>query len=150
MPKEKIIFLIGVWIAVLSHFVGLPTEIKNYLFVGTGVLLILISYGYLFARVKGEEKMIRSEPKVKIPKTETKIEARPRPKIKEISIGEELIDFKSAPSYEDKTPYEPVVRTRKARIKAVPKFVSEEIKTPAQHDSFEEEDDVVVISGNEK
>ncbi|MDQ5901643.1 MAG: hypothetical protein QG580_358 [Patescibacteria group bacterium] len=44
MPREKSLFLIGVWLILLAYFIGLPTEIKNYLFIATGLLIIFLSY----------------------------------------------------------------------------------------------------------
>jgi len=61
MPKEKIIFIVGVWIVVLSHFIGMPTEIKNYLFVGTGVLIIFISYWPIIHNHKKEKEITKEE-----------------------------------------------------------------------------------------
>jgi len=58
MKKQKILFLLGVWIAILS-FLGFPSGIKTTLFVLTGLVLILISYN--LNKKNGDEVKMEKE-----------------------------------------------------------------------------------------
>lgn len=161
MPKEKSLFLIGVWIIVLSHFVGISTDIKNYLFIATGVLLVFISYGSYVLSKKKEESFTKEVEVLKTVKIETfeqkakePKEEEPKPKkirnriiesLRNTETPKEEESMISTISYEDiKKEYEPKIKVRRARIKAV-------VKKPVQdvysfNNYGEEDDDVVVIS----
>lgn len=151
MPKEKSIFLIGVWIIILSNFVGIGSEVKNYLFIATGVLLIFISYGsYIIKR--GEDKEVR-EPSQK-EEISASYEREEIVSIEPKKVKRKILEvFKEAEveaqptvssiSYEEiKKEYEPKIKVRKARIKATHKIVSENSYSFPET----EDDDVVVIS----
>jgi Txe/YoeB family toxin of Txe-Axe toxin-antitoxin module len=149
MPKEKSIFLIGVWIIVLSHFIGIGTEVKNYLFIATGVLLIFISYGSYIIKKWENKEAIEPSQKEEIPSSYERVETtsiepkKVKRRIMEVFKETEAEPMMSSISYEEiKKEYEPKIKVRKARIKATHKIASENSYTFPET----EDDDVVVIS----
>lgn len=150
MPREKSLFLIGVWLILLAYFIGLPTEIKNYLFIATGLLIIFLSYRSSIKDFSDGRKEYQSHEELvhkPTPKPETfvkepekkkvitrkifniKTETIPEKKVEEVlAVKEEDILQKSIselPSYqkiEDSS-----FKIRKARIRRKPKAMREEV-----------------------
>ncbi len=54
MSKEKIIFILGIWIAVLPYL-GFPLSLKNSLLLITGLSLVYLGY-LLYKDAKASEK----------------------------------------------------------------------------------------------
>lgn len=152
MPKEKSLFFIGVWLIILAYFVGLPMEIKNILFLVTGLIIIAISYASYFSDLKSssyfnkKEKVAEEKPekeevfkvvkKESVWKPEKKIQ--PEPEVQE----------KTPEEVEEKKPffneYDPPIKVRKARIRK-PKVLREESIIMQEE---EDTDDVIVISSD--
>ena len=55
MNKAKIIFILGVWVAVLPYL-GFPYSLKNILFSITGLIFIYISFNFYKSLGLGETK----------------------------------------------------------------------------------------------
>jgi hypothetical protein len=149
MPREKSLFFIGVWLILLAYFVGLPTEIKNYLFVATGLLIIFFSYrsslrDFQDNRKEYQSQEIKNHPKEFVAPSYEEPKKKPAPK-KIIKIIKEEIPVKDLPvkeeikneeedllkkSIEDLPSYQKVEDTsfkiRKARIRRRPKVMREE------------------------
>lgn len=45
MTKERILFLIGIWVMLLPHL-GFPNSFRKFLFFVTGIFIIYISYHF--------------------------------------------------------------------------------------------------------
>jgi len=159
MPKEKTLFFIGIWIILLSNFIGLPTEIKNYLFIATALLLIVISYASNFSKINSEEiffnRKVVVEKKTHIPLKEENIVYKSEPVTiikKEKKIQQEAI--KTLPDLENpfgdisRPSYEPVIKVRRARLRPKQKLIKEELPIESTFNLDSEEDDVVVISSD--
>lgn len=175
MPKEKSLFFIGIWIIVLSNFIGLSTEIKNYIFIATGVLVAVLSYTignsdkeekenfFQTGKRRVEEKILEfkkeTESKPKVKKVSTilkkssvfvtkKEEVKEKPE--EVVETPKILDVKENPfSNNSESSYEPPIKVRRARIK--PKRVAkvvEETPTETFNDTDFEDDDVIVISSD--
>ncbi len=84
MPREKTLFFIGIWIILLSNFIGLPTEIKNYLFIATALILVAISYGSNISKINTSENFFHKKAPEK------------KPEMKEVKLEEKNV-FKQAP-----------------------------------------------------
>lgn len=150
MPREKSLFLIGVWLILLAYFIGLPTEIKNYLFIATGLLIIFLSYRSSIKDFSDGRKEYQSHEELvhkPTPKPETfakepekkKVITRKIFKIKPETLAEKKIEevpvvkeedilqksISELPSYqkiEDSS-----FKIRKARIRRKPKVMREEV-----------------------
>ncbi len=163
MPKEKTLLVIGIWIILLSNFIGLATEIKNYLFIATGLVLIAMSYASNFSQKDTVENFFHAYKK-SVKKPETKQE---KPLVREPLIAsmkkekrtEESPEVISTPDlsnpFEDmhRGQYEPVIKVRKARTKPKPKLVRETDSAPESYPTMpvvdsSEDDDVIVISSD--
>ena len=62
MRKERTLFIIGIWVAVLSEL-GIPQSFREVLFIITGVAIFYIAYLYYLeskARLNKEENRIKS------------------------------------------------------------------------------------------
>jgi|APSaa5957512535_1039671.scaffolds.fasta_scaffold165750_2 hypothetical protein len=55
MTKQRILFLIGIWVAVLP-FLGFPSIIRNVFFLVTGLGIILLSY-FMYIQTKAISEM---------------------------------------------------------------------------------------------
>jgi len=155
MPKEKSLFFIGVWLIILAYFIGLPTDIKNILFLITGLLIISISYASYFSNFKSsdyfnkkdktEKDQLKKEEVVKresFRKSEKKITV-PEP----MSVEEEVMEKKEKIFEEEKpffNEYEPPIKIRKSRVRK-PKVIREESIIMQEEDDT---DDVIVISSD--
>lgn len=53
MKKEKLLFVLGLWVVILS-FLGFPRTIKSILFILTGVMIMCLAY--IFYK-KGKAKL---------------------------------------------------------------------------------------------
>lgn len=164
MPREKTLFFIGIWIIILSNFIGLPTEIKNYLFIATAILLIMMSYVSSFSKLSDGENFFHKKSTTE--KTEKNVEVKKEEKkvYKPISFAslkreEKVVEPEPVTSIPDlsnpfeerpQSSFEPVIKVRKIRSKPKPKLVREEV-SPAIESTFDlnsEEDDVIVISSD--
>lgn len=164
MPREKTLFFIGIWIIILSNFIGLPTEIKNYLFIATAILLIMMSHISSFSKLTNSEKnffhkkpLEKSEEKVELKKEEKKpfkpmtftslkkeekvIESEPEAISSPIDLTNPFGDV-------SQSSFEPVIKVRKARTKPRLKQIEQEVPLTGNFDLNYEEDDVVVISSD--
>ncbi len=170
MPREKTLFFIGIWIILLSNFIGLPTEIKNYLFIATALLIIVASYTFDISKPeKGENFFHKKIVEKEVPKPEIKKESIPnvaktfsKPKhfttlkkeepAEEVKVEKEaLIDLSNPFSSNPNSSYEPVIKVRRARIKPKPKLKPIKEEPPIIESSVDlnsEEDDVIVISSD--
>lgn len=122
MPREKTIFFIGIWIILLSNFIGLPTEIKNYLFIATAVLLVVMSYSSNISEIDTDKNFFRKKTIDKKPETkEVKFEEKNTFRASSITSLKKESDFATHVS-------QPVIRARKKKpAMAEPeKVVSEE------------------------
>jgi hypothetical protein len=163
MPREKTLFFIGIWIILLSNFIGLPTEIKNYLFIATALLLVAISYLSDISKVNTEENFFHKKRGDK--KVETSPESKPRKSIfkpRPISSLRKATEEKLIPEPEvspavnlanpfkeiSESSYEPPIKVRRARIKPKPKLIREELPIESTFNLDSEEDDVIVISSD--
>jgi len=174
MPKEKSLFFIGIWIIILSNFIGLSTEIKNYIFIATGVLITVLSYTignsnkenfFQNKKIKVEEKISEFKKEIKlkpiIRKERISIKKSPvfitKKEIREVE--EEIIPEISKSIDTTKNPfsdydnlensYEPPIKVRRARIKPkrTAKFIEEKPLENITEVGFED-DDVIVISSD--
>ncbi|MFT5359696.1 MAG: membrane-associated HD superfamily phosphohydrolase [Candidatus Paceibacteria bacterium] len=55
MTKQRLLFLIGIWVAVLP-FLGFPQSIRNVFFLVTGLGIILLSY-FMYIQIKAINEM---------------------------------------------------------------------------------------------
>ena len=139
MPKEKLLCCIGVWLILLSYFIGLPTEIKNYLFLATGLLIILMSYSLNFKEFKHQKNTPEEPPKIQ--------------KEKIVSV-EEMKEFASLKIPPARMYGEPELKVRKRSEKrtAPPKeeraFTARNVDTTP--DTGDEEDVIVISSDGDK
>lgn len=121
MPREKTLFFIGIWIILLSNFIGLPTEIKNYLFIATAIILVAISYGSNISKINTTENFFHK-------KTPEK-----KPEMKEVKFEEKnvfkpssITSFKKESEFTVRVP-EPVAVVRKQKkVESPEKFITEE------------------------
>lgn len=163
MPKEKTLLFIGAWIIILSNFIGISTEIKNYLFIATGIILIAISYSTGFSKNESEENFFhvqkknienkfKKTPEIK-PTREPIISSIKKEKFVETSPEEAKTDLSNPFKDMDRESYEPVIKVRKSRSKPKPKLVREEkiieeTENLVTNNFPEEDDDVIVISSD--
>ncbi len=163
MPKEKTLFFIGIWIIILSNFIGLPTEIKNYLFIATAIILIMMSYVSSFSKLSDGENFFHKKSTTE--KTEKSVEVKKEEKkvyrpisFTSLKREEKVVEPESTISIPDlsnpfgdstKSSYEPIIKVRKARVKPRPKQVEEEIPIKSNFNLNSEEEDVIVISSDE-
>ena len=159
MPKEKSLFFIGVWIILLAYFIGLPTEIKNIVFLATGLLIIAISYGSYFSNIKNSGYFSKKEesPREKVENPEIKKRIIPKFKFKkpieeidaeDFKIKKEIIRTEEQEEIVEEKPnfdqYESVIKVRKSRTRK-PKVIREESIIMQDEDDT---DDVIVISSD--
>jgi FtsH-binding integral membrane protein len=55
MTKQRLLFFIGIWVAVLP-FLGFPSSIRKVFFLMTGLGIILLSY-FMYIQVKAIKEM---------------------------------------------------------------------------------------------
>jgi FtsH-binding integral membrane protein len=55
MTKQRLLFFIGIWVAVLP-FLGFPSSIRKVFFLMTGIGIILISY-FMYIQTKAIKEM---------------------------------------------------------------------------------------------
>jgi hypothetical protein len=55
MTKQRLLFLIGIWVAVLP-FLGFPQSIRSVFFLVTGLGIILLSY-FMYIQIKAINEM---------------------------------------------------------------------------------------------
>jgi flagellar biosynthesis component FlhA len=138
--RERTLFFIGAWLIVLAYLIALPTQVKNILFTVTGFIIIVMSYGSYFPKIKSKKNYEDHQTTyTKIQKTE-----KPSPKfeVKEKVVVEETVTEEEIPPIIKPT-YEPVYQVRKSRTRRVVKDI------PKEDNFIVEEEDVVVISSDE-
>ncbi len=45
MKKERTLFMLGIWVAILPYL-GFPNSFRKFLFIISGIILIYLSYGF--------------------------------------------------------------------------------------------------------
>ena len=121
MPREKTLFFIGIWIILLSNFIGLPTEIKNYLFIATALILVAISYRTNISQINPTENFFHKKNPEK------------KPEIKEVKFEEKstfkpssITSLKKESEFTVRAP-EPVAVVRKQKKVEAPEKSLEKI-----------------------
>lgn len=137
--RERTLFFIGVWLIVLAYLVALPTAVENILFTVTGFVIIVMSYGSYFPKIKS--KKIYEDNQTIYNKPQKEIKETPKFEVAKKTVADE-VETVSETLVEIKPTYEPVYQVRKSRTRRVAKDIPKE-------ENFIEEEDVVVITSDE-
>lgn len=99
MTREKFLFILGIIVIALPNL-GFPNFTEKIIFLVLGLGIIIIAYGYYFAKTKKVAKPVR----VSKPKSVATLEepvANPRPQTKEEMTGFTFIKRNGAVPTED-------------------------------------------------
>lgn len=127
MPKEKSLLVIGAWLIILAYFISIPTNIKNILFLCTGVLIIFISYGLSWERIRPRKnRSTIDSPEQPRPRSIKK--ERPAPAAESV-----VEDTEASP-----VSYDQPIKVKKSRTRTRQKF-REEAPVISEEPAFETE-----------
>ena len=84
MTKQRLLFLIGIWVAVLP-FLGFPQNIRDVFFLITGLGIILLSY-FMYIQIRAITEMDQKGGGIFVDETEEEVLEEPVVYQKEIVV----------------------------------------------------------------